>query len=185
MEIEALVPGQASRQTISATISCLPTQHTSGRGLFNTDKTLWSSWAIKSEASSVWFAGDTGYRFVPWLKEKQDHDWDEEYSELPRCPAFAQIGELYGPFTLGLIPIGAYEPRALMSSMHANPRDAAEIFRDTKCSRALAMHWGTWVLGDEHVQKPPKKLAEAMALLNLPVTGVFDACDVGERVQIA
>ncbi|KAI6782250.1 uncharacterized protein J7T54_008336 [Emericellopsis cladophorae] len=169
---------------LSATVSCLPAQHTTGRGPFGTDKTLWASWGVASDEASVFFGGDTGYRFVPWLKDDQDHDWDDEYAMLPRCPAFAQIGDLRGPFTLGLLPIGAYEPRALMSSIHANPRDAVEIQRDTRCGRALAMHWGTWVLGDEPVQEPPRKLAEALVALGLPERGLFDVCDIGERVSI-
>ena len=30
-----------------------------------------------------------------------------------------------------------------MSSMHANPFDSVNIFLDTKCQKALGMHWGT------------------------------------------
>lgn len=175
-------------RSISARISCLPAQHTTGRGLWGTNKTLWASWSVKSTspqgtAASVYFAGDTGYRAVPTLAN-QDEDWDEAYSHLPVCPAFAQIGELYGPFDLGLFPIGAYEPRALSASIHANPRDAVEIFCDTKCKRGLAMHWGTWVLGDEDVRDPPRKLAAALAVNGMPEKGMFDACAVGESVLI-
>lgn len=53
---------------------------------------------------------DTGYRAVPQLPVGVD-DYGEEYKDLPVCPAFKQIGELRGPFDLGLIPIGAYWPR--------------------------------------------------------------------------
>lgn len=53
---------------------------------------------------------DTGYRAVPQLPAGVD-DYGEEYKDLPVCPAFKQIGELRGPFDLGLIPIGAYWPR--------------------------------------------------------------------------
>jgi hypothetical protein len=62
----------------------------------------------------VWFAdrehgSDTGYRAVPELPEGED-DYDEHHN-YPHCPAFKQIGDLRGPFDLGLIPIGAYNPR--------------------------------------------------------------------------
>lgn len=53
---------------------------------------------------------DTGYRAVPQLPVGVD-DYGEEFKDLPVCPAFKQIGELRGPFDLGLIPIGAYWPR--------------------------------------------------------------------------
>lgn len=75
------------------------------------------------------------------------------FTFLSAGPAFAEIGELRGPFDLGLIPIGAYDPRWIMSPMHANPYDSVNIFQDTKCKRALGMHWGTWVLTTEEVSK--------------------------------
>lgn len=67
-----------------------------------------------------------------------------------------------------------------MSPMHADPRDAVEIFRDTKCKKALAMHWGTWVLTEEDVLEPPRKLREALRLTGVEETGVFDIPDIGE-----
>lgn len=33
-----------------------------------------------------------------------------------------------------------------MSPMHANPVDSVNIFVDTKCKKAMGIHWGTWVL---------------------------------------
>ncbi|GJN68114.1 zn-dependent hydrolase oxidoreductase family protein [Purpureocillium lilacinum] len=188
-------PGQSDRkiEPIRARITCLPAQHTTGRAPWGTDKTLWASWSVASPppdqsgtgntVASVFFGGDTGYRAVPTL-DAQDDDWDEKYADLPVCPAFEQIGELYGPFTLGLLPIGAYEPRALMAPIHANPRDAVEIFIDTQCKRALAMHWGTWVLGDEDVREPPQRLEEALAFKGLARKGVFDVCGLGEVIRI-
>ena len=121
---------------------------------------------------------DTGYRAVPELPEGvDDHGADHDY---PICPAFKQVGEYKGPFDLGLIPIGAYQPRWIMSPMHADPHDAVNIFRDTGCKRALGMHWGTWVLTEEDVLEPPKKLKEALKRHDIPETGVFDVCNIGE-----
>jgi N-acyl-phosphatidylethanolamine-hydrolysing phospholipase D len=67
-----------------------------------------------------------------------------------------------------------------MSSVHANPKDSANIFVDTKCRKALGMHWGTWVLTEEDVMEPPQKLKEALALKGIEEKGVFDVCDIGE-----
>ena len=36
------------------------------------------------------------------------------------------------------------DPRWIMSPMHANPFDSVNIFKDTKCKRAMGIHWGTW-----------------------------------------
>lgn len=146
-----------------------------------TDKgaTLWCSWAVTSGGKSVWFGGDTGYRSVPELPKSVD-DYSEPYANLPHCPAFSQIGNLRGPFDLGLIPIGAYDPRHIMSPMHANPYDSVNIFIDTKCKKAMGIHWGTWVLTSEDILEPPMLLKKAMKGKGLPETGVFDVCEIGE-----
>ncbi|KZF19682.1 Metallo-hydrolase/oxidoreductase [Xylona heveae TC161] len=169
---------------IKATVGCLPCQHTSARTPFDKAHTLWCSWSVESGGARVYFGGDTGYRTVPELPKHED-DYGHEHADLPHCPAFKQIGELRGPFDLGLIPIGAYEPRYIMSPMHADPADAVNIFRDTKCRSALGIHWGTWVLTEEDVLEPPRRLRKALASHNLPETGVFDVCEIGESREIS
>ena len=64
--------------------------------------------------------------------------------------------------------------------MHANPFDSVNIFLDTKCRRALGMHWGTWALTQEEVLEPPRLLKEALKGKGLPEEGVFDVVDIGE-----
>ena len=164
---------------ITARISCLPCQHTSARTPFDQGHTLWASWSIESGGKKIWFGGDTGYRSVPELPKDVD-DYGPEHSHLPHCPAFSQIGALRGPFDLGLIPIGAYDPRYIMSPMHANPFDSVNIFKDTKCKRAMGIHWGTWVLTEEDVLEPPEMLKRALRKSEIPEEGVFDVCEVGE-----
>ncbi|KAF8467298.1 beta-lactamase superfamily domain-containing protein [Kalaharituber pfeilii] len=169
----------ASVSKIVATISCLPCQHGSGRGLSDRCQTLWASWSVESGGKKVWFAGDTGYRTVPILSPEVD-DYGEEFANLPVCPVFKEIGELRGPFDLGMIPIGAYSPRSLFSPYHANPYDSVNIFVDTKCARGLGMHWGTWMLTIEDVLEPPKLLRKALEWKGIQAEGVFDVVDIGE-----
>lgn len=171
--------GSGDPATITARFSCLPAQHTSARTPFDKDTTLWASWAVSSGGKSVWFGGDTGYRAVPDLPPDVD-DYGPEYESLPRCPQFAEIGRLRGPFDLGLIPIGAYAPRSFFSPVHANPFDSVEIFVDTQCRRAMGIHWGTWALTIEAVMEPPKLLREALKRKGIAEEGVFDVCDIGE-----
>ncbi|KAF2098097.1 Metallo-hydrolase/oxidoreductase [Rhizodiscina lignyota] len=173
-----------SGEDIVATIGCLPCQHMTARTPFDRMHTLWASWSVESGGKKVWFAGDTGYRSVPESSDGED-DYGEKYKSLPHCPAFAQIGDLRGPFDLGLIPIGAYDPRFIMSPMHANPKDAVNIFVDSKCRRALGMHWGTWVLTEEDVLEPPKLLRQALAEKDILEWGIFDVCDIGESREFA
>lgn len=112
------------------------------------------------------------------LPENAD-DYDPKH-KFPHCPAFKEIGDLRGPFDLGIIPIGAYNPRWIMSPMHANPFDSVNIFVDTKCKRAMGIHWGTWVLTEEDVLEPPRLLKKALAQKKIPEEGVFDVCNIGE-----
>lgn len=102
-------PGQGSgpRSTVQATIVATPTQHFSGRGLFDRNRSLWNSFAVISQASGrrFWFGGDTGY-----------------------CgDAFRDVGERLGPFDLAAIPIGAYLPRSFMAPVHVDPEEAVRM----------------------------------------------------------
>ncbi|PHH82937.1 hypothetical protein CDD82_4260 [Ophiocordyceps australis] len=193
LKVEVEVRGsQGKTRCLTARIECLPSQHTSGRGLLDHDTTLWCSWAVRSGQRSVWFGGDTGYRAVPpgaasfspsaspGSPQVDPDYYTPELKDLPRCPQFAQIGQLRGPFDLGLVPIGAYSPRVAFSAMHASPADAVEIFRDTRCERAMGIHWGTWALTLEDITEPPELLKQAMELRDMPATGVFDVCAIGE-----
>ncbi|KAJ9095263.1 hypothetical protein QFC21_005629 [Naganishia friedmannii] len=97
-----------------ARLSALPSQHFTARGVFDRNKALWASWSVeqlldgdkdtqgldtKQVGAKVWFGGDTGYCSV---KDGQ-HSVDPQ---APVCPAFKEIGEKFGGFDLGLIPIG-------------------------------------------------------------------------------
>lgn len=104
---------------------CTPCQHFSGRTLWDRNKTLWSSWVVKSPNASFFFGGDTGYRSVP-----KDHKGPLD--SLPVCPAFKEIGEKLGPFDLSAIPIGAYSPRWFMSPIHCDPEDAVCVHKDVR-----------------------------------------------------
>lgn len=169
---------QEDSSNLKTRIGCLPSQHVSARTGFDKQQTLWASWSIEGGSQKVWFGGDTGYRAVPELPEGED-DYAANY-DFPHCPAFEQIGTHRGPFDLGLIPIGAYAPRFIMSSMHVNPFDSVNVFLDTKCQRAMGIHWGTWVLTGEDILEPPEKLKAALASKGLPTEGLFDVCHIGE-----
>lgn len=116
-----------------------PVQHWSARTLWDRDRTLWGGWRIDTAQASVFFAGDTGY--------------SEDFRDIRRR---------LGPVDFALLPIGAYEPRWFMSVMHVNPEEAVKIHRDLEAGHSVAMHWGTFVLTDEPMDEPPRKLAHAL-----------------------
>lgn len=167
---------------------CTPCQHSTARYPWDRDRSLWSSWVIQDQSSSestnsasVWFGGDTGYCTVHMDVHAGTHPTITNPKALPQdvCPAFKEIGERLGPFTLGLIPIGAYSPRLVMSPLHAAPVDSVRMFEDTKCKQAMAIHWGTFRMTNERFTGPPEKLKEAMEEAGLE-TSLFSTCKLGE-----
>ena len=126
-------------------IIAVPVQHWSQRGLFSRNKTLWAGWVIASNGFRFFFVGDTGYNSL-----------------------FKEIGEKLGPFDLAAIPIGAYEPRWFMSQHHVNPEESVQIHKDIGSKKSVAIHWGTFILTDEPLDEPPKRLAAAMQKSKIP-----------------
>jgi N-acyl-phosphatidylethanolamine-hydrolysing phospholipase D len=156
-----------------AQLTCTPSQHTSGRSIFDNGSTLWSSWVLQeitadetTVARKLYFAGDTGYRSVP-----SNGMTAAEEEKFPHCPAFKEIGLQLGPFDVALLPIGLCQPRHLMSPVHCNPWDSVQIHKDIKSKVSIGMHWGT-VRGGlsqdyEDVRDPPcwwKQASEAAGL---------------------
>jgi L-ascorbate metabolism protein UlaG (beta-lactamase superfamily) len=98
------------------TLTCTEARHFSGRG-FVRNTTLWSSWVAAAGERRVFFGGDTGY-----------------------TPAFAGLGEDYGPFDLTVLPIGAYDRR--WRDVHMDPAEAVQCHLDVQGGDAGADFWG-------------------------------------------
>ncbi|KAK0430453.1 Metallo-hydrolase/oxidoreductase [Armillaria borealis] len=158
----------ARRVEISGTsfkLTCTPTQHFTGRGLHDQGKTLWSSWAVEGEGKTVYFAGDTGYGSI---KDGEDE------AERPVCPAFKEIVEHFGGFDLAMIPIGAYEPRWFMSTIHCAPQDSVHIFKDIKAKKAVMCSVtasGKRLVGGNELQ-PTLNLSTLYTITNVLNSGV-------------
>ena len=119
----------------ACTIHCVPALHFSGRALYDLNKTLWCGYMIESPERLVYFAADTAFG-----------------------PHFAQIRETFGSPHLALLPIGAYEPRWFMSSVHMGPDEAAQAHRILGAGTSIAIHHGTFQLTDEAVDTPGREL---------------------------
>ena len=121
----------------------VPAQHFSGRSLGNRNQTLWCGWVIRSSSHSIFFAGDTALH-----------------------PEFDVIARKCGPFDVAILPIGAYEPRWFMGSVHMNPEDSLIAFGQLRANqsartlRFLASHWGTFKLTDEPMDEPPQRVRD-------------------------
>jgi L-ascorbate metabolism protein UlaG (beta-lactamase superfamily) len=117
------------------TLHCVPAVHFSARGLFDRNRTLWCGYVIEAAGRVVYFAGDTAFG---------DH--------------FAYIRERFGAPHLALLPIGAYEPRWFMSRVHMGPDEAVRAHQILGAQASIAIHHGTFQLGDESIDTPKRVL---------------------------
>ena len=143
-----------------ATVTYLPAHHFSARGIRDRGRALWGGFAISTPAGRILFAGDTAYG---------GH--------------LAAIGQELGPFSVGLIPIGAYEPRWFMRAVHMNPEEAVRARADLRVRTAIAMHFGTFKLTQEGIDEPPRALAAAYAEAGL-AEGDFIVPRFGETITL-
>ena len=116
-------------------ITFVPSQHWSRRGLFDTNRTLWGGFVIEGSRATLYHSGDTAY-----------------------FPGFKEIAARFPHIDAALLPIGAYDPAWFMSSMHLDPEEALQAFADLGAATFVAMHWGTFKLGDEPLDEPPVRL---------------------------
>jgi L-ascorbate metabolism protein UlaG (beta-lactamase superfamily) len=131
-------------------ITCLPVRHWAQRSPWDLNRRLWAGWSIAGPSRRFLFAGDTA--------------WDE---------GFAEVGARLGPFDLTAVAIGAYLPPSVMRSSHTTPEEALRIFDDVRGRRFVAMHWGTFDLGDEPLDEPPRRLMAEAARRGLDADTVW------------
>jgi N-acyl-phosphatidylethanolamine-hydrolysing phospholipase D len=132
-------------------VTCEPARHFSGRSLVDRNATLWCGWTLAAGPHRVYFVGDSAFH-----------------------PDFGAIALRDGPFDAVLMPVGAYDPRWFMSSVHMNPEEAVAAFAALRSAHPAhpsvmaAMHWGTFVLTDEPVDEPPRRARAAWHDRGLP-----------------
>ena len=117
----------------------VPAQHFSSRGILDRNATLWGGFVFKSTQEMIYFAGDTGYG-----------------------PHFAEIHRRFGPPTLSILPIGAFEPRSIMDVVHLSPDEAVKIHSLMHSKQSLAIHFGTFQLTDEDIHHPAEQLQSSL-----------------------
>ena len=118
------------------TLTATPSQHFSGRGLKDGNKTLWSSWVIASQRHRVFFSGDTGL-----------------------TPEYAETRARFGPFDLVMLEIGAFHPA--WSSIHLGPENALAAHALLGGGPLLPIHWGTFNLALHAWDEPIETLLRA------------------------
>jgi L-ascorbate metabolism protein UlaG (beta-lactamase superfamily) len=126
-----------SRSVEGNVIHAVPAVHFSARGIFDRNRTLWCGYVIENSDGVIYFAGDTAFG---------GH--------------FSLIRERFGPLRLALLPIGAYEPRWFMSPVHMAPAEAVRAHEILEAKTSIAIHHGTFQLGDDGIDTPKAQLRD-------------------------
>jgi L-ascorbate metabolism protein UlaG (beta-lactamase superfamily) len=115
------------------TLTATPARHFCGRGLRNTQHTLWASWAVAGEEHRIYHSGDTGY-----------------------FEGFGDIGADYGPFDATMIQIGAYSE--FWPDIHMTPEEGMRAHLDLQGGQPsgvmMPIHWGTFNLAQHPWAEP-------------------------------
>ncbi|GAA0662070.1 MBL fold metallo-hydrolase [Streptomyces thermocarboxydovorans] len=115
------------------TLTATPARHFCGRGLRNTQHTLWASWVVAGEQHRVYHSGDTGY-----------------------FTGFTDIGSAHGPFDATMIQLGAYSE--FWPDIHMTPEEALRAHLDLQGGQPggvlLPIHWGTFNLAPHAWAEP-------------------------------
>lgn len=123
-------------QTEETLVAFTPTQHFSGRGLGDSNNTLWGSWVVKTPAGAVYFSGDSGY-----------------------FTGFKDIGNKYGPFDITFIETGAYD--ADWPSVHMTPEESVTAHQDLQGKMMIPIHNGTFSLAFHTWYDPLERVSSA------------------------
>lgn len=136
-------------------LAATPSQHFSGRGLFDGNQTLWASFVIDDGDLRLFFSGDSGY-----------------------FDGFKQIGERYGPFDVTLLETGAYDKQ--WPDVHMQPEQTMQAHLDLRGHWLMPVHNGTFDLA-LHVWHEPFDRIVALAARH----GVSIATpEMGQRLDL-
>ncbi|WP_261720014.1 MBL fold metallo-hydrolase [Streptomyces sp. FZ201] len=115
------------------TLTATPARHFCGRGLRNTQHTLWASWAVAGSEHRIFHSGDTGY-----------------------FDGFKDIGAEHGPFDTTMIQLGAYSE--FWPDIHMTPEEGLRAHLDLQGGRPhgvlLPIHWATFNLATHAWAEP-------------------------------
>ncbi len=114
-----------------------PAHHFSGRGLSDSNATLWASWVMIDDDLRLFFSGDSGY-----------------------FNGFKEIGNRYGPFDVTMIETGAYGSD--WPDVHMQPEQTLQAHLDLRGRNLLPVHNGTFDLA-LHVWDDPFERIVALA----------------------
>ncbi|MDP9360925.1 MAG: MBL fold metallo-hydrolase [Acidobacteriota bacterium] len=142
---------ETTRHANGIETTVVPARHFSARALSDRNRNLWGGFVVSALSGHVYFAGDTGWG---------DH--------------FAEIGRRFAPIRAALLPIGSYLPRWFMHPAHIDPAQAVDAHFALDARTSVAVHFGTFALGDDGEYDPVRDLHAALAGKGNPPFLVLD-----------
>jgi L-ascorbate metabolism protein UlaG (beta-lactamase superfamily) len=141
-------------------ITLTPAQHFSARTPLDRNRALWGGFLMVAGGERIFFAGDTAYAGI-----------------------FRDVRQRLGPIDLALLPIGAYEPRWFMQTVHMNPEEAVQAHLDLEALQSVGMHFGTFQMTTEGIDEPLRALDHACRARKVPPSR-FRTLGFGESVRL-
>jgi len=139
-----------STQVNDIDVVATPARHASGRLIPQSNKTLWSGFALIGPAHRVYYSGDTGY-----------------------FPGFKDIGSWLGPFDVTLIETGQYNP--FWPDWHLGPEQAVRAHQEVRGEVMIPVHWGLFELAPHSWTEPAERVLAAAksagVIVNMPKPG--------------
>lgn len=119
------------------TLTATPARHFCGRGLRNTQHTLWASWVVAGDEHRIYHSGDTGY-----------------------FGGFKDIGAEHGPFDITMIQVGAYSE--FWPDIHMTPDEGLQTHLDLQGGEPsgvmMPIHWATFNLAMHAWAEPGERM---------------------------
>ncbi|MFO0758477.1 MAG: MBL fold metallo-hydrolase [Byssovorax sp.] len=122
-----------SASVADLTITAAPSQHFSGRGTRDRNRTLWASFAVRGPRHAFFYSGDTGF-----------------------TPEYTTIRDRLGPFDLVMLEVGAFHPS--WGTVHLGPENALKAHALLGGGAFLPVHWGTFNLAIHAWDEPAETL---------------------------
>ncbi len=123
-------------------LALTPARHFSGRSFGDRTTTLWGSWVIQSDSTSIYFSGDSGY---------DNH--------------FKKIGAKYGPFDFAMLECGQYYKE--WKPIHMTPEQTIQAAIDVQAEVAMPIHWGAFTLAFHEWTDPVERASKHAKKLNV------------------